>query len=205
VLLSGRGPGSLFEGIALVISFWWFFVLLGGVPGVIYGLTFLPLCELSLRTARSPSYRDPWSTTFWGGAWLLAVSLASQLLLRRATPLGAFAAWTGLMLLTATLIADIQLVAWLRQLRRGETAWQLVPRDPNRRYADLLPLDRWVPPALCELVLVRPASAGDGPYRTAVREQEMALVPEEVDRLALESLGRTVLTLAIGACLLALL
>jgi hypothetical protein len=205
VLLSSGGPASLLDGLALVIPFWWFFVLVGGVPGVIYGLTFLPLCELGLRMARNPSHRDSWNAMYWSGTWLLAVSLVSQLLLRHATLLAVAATAAGLMLLLGAFVGDVQLCAWLQRLRTGQTPWLLVDRDPNRRYPELLPLGRWVPTALCDQVLVRPPAVGDGPYRTAAREQEIALLPEEADRMALEGLGRTLLTLMVGVCLLALL
>jgi hypothetical protein len=204
VFLTGAGLGGFLQGLAVVIPLWWLFALIGGVPGLIYGLTFLPLCELSLRVARAPSHRDAWVASYWGGSWLLLVSLASQVTLGRGTVLAALAGAVGMLLLSVTLVREAQLVAWLRRLRRGQGGWQLSPRDPNRAYRGLLPLGRWVAPALCDDVLVHAAS-GQGPYRTTLPTHEIALVPAEVDRYALEDLGRTVLTLAVGVCLIALL
>ncbi len=204
VVLSGGGLGGFLEGLAVVIPLWWLFGLIGGVPGLIYGLSFLPLCELSLRIARAPSHRDPWVATYWGGSWLVLVAVASQVLLGRSTLLAALASGVGLLLLAITLVMDVHLSVWLYRLRRGRTPWQLQPRDPNRAYRGLLPLGRWVPPALCDDVLVHVAG-GQGPYRTSLPAHEIALLPAEADRYALEGLGRTLLTLVVGVCLLALL
>jgi len=204
LMLVSNGPGGLLTGLGTALLGFWMFLAFGGLPGVVVGVSFVPLLAGGRGLAIMTSRRDLPVVALWAGCWLVAVAVVVSWLLARATLTAALAAVTGVTLLVLAAASDLRLVLWLRRLASPGGLWRLAARDPQGDYGKLAALGRWTFPALCDSVLVR-EQPGLGPYRSTSRAEEVALVPHDVVSLARRDLRRSALALAGGLVALALL
>jgi hypothetical protein len=199
------GLEGLLGGIGMALLGFWLFLAVGGAPGVIVGVSFVPLVAGGRGIEGAPSRRDLPVVALWTGAWLVVVTMAVAWLLPQTTLIVALVATAGVLLLLVSAASDLRLVLWLRRLALPDGRWRLQPRDPLRDYSRLPALGRWCPAALCDTVLVREQPGGLGPYRTSSRAEEVMLVPAALEQLARADLVRSSLAVAGGLIALVLL